>query len=86
MTDLELQQAKRITELEAELARVRQLRCQDISSNQGLMAQVAQLRGALELIAMPKRSDGTYNRSREACEVLAASALSELRKPIEVKP
>jgi len=33
------------------------------------------LRGALELIAIPKRSDGTYNRCREACEVLAREAL-----------
>jgi hypothetical protein len=30
----------------------------------------------LELIAMPKRPDGTYNRSREACEQLAKEALN----------
>lgn len=35
----------------------------------------ARLREALELIAMPKRPDGTYNRSREACEQLAREAL-----------
>lgn len=35
------------------------------------------LREALELIAMPKRPDGTYNRSREACEQLAKEALEE---------
>jgi hypothetical protein len=33
---------------------------------------------ALHLIAMPKRQDGTYNRSREACEQLAATALEEI--------
>ena len=33
------------------------------------------LREALELIATPKRPDGTYNRSREACEQLAREAL-----------
>lgn len=33
------------------------------------------LREALELIATPKRPDGTYNRSREACEQLAKEAL-----------
>jgi hypothetical protein len=33
------------------------------------------LKDALELIAMPIRSDGTYNRSREACEQLAREAL-----------
>jgi hypothetical protein len=34
---------------------------------------------ALELIAAPKRSDGTYNRCREACETLAKEALSHSR-------
>lgn len=33
---------------------------------------------ALHLIAAPKRPDGTYNRSREACEQLAAKTLKEL--------
>lgn len=32
---------------------------------------------ALELIAAPKRSDGTYNRCREACERLAKEALEK---------
>jgi hypothetical protein len=40
-----------------------------------LKAENARLREALELIAMPVRSDGTYNRSREACEQLAREAL-----------
>lgn len=35
----------------------------------------ARLREALQLIATPKRPDGTYNRSREACEQLARDAL-----------
>ena len=32
-------------------------------------------RAALERIAAPKRPDGTYNLSREACEQIAANAL-----------
>ena len=32
---------------------------------------------ALQLIAAPRRADGTYNRSREACEQLAKEALGE---------
>ena len=35
----------------------------------------ARLRAALELIAAPMRPDGTYNRCREACEVIAQEAL-----------
>lgn len=34
---------------------------------------------ALELIAVPKRADGTYNRGREACEILAKEALKKIR-------
>lgn len=40
-----------------------------------LQARIAQLELVLELIASPRRSDGTYNRSREACEELAREAL-----------
>ena len=40
-----------------------------------LQTEVARLRQALELIACPKRPDGTYNRGREACELLAKDAL-----------
>lgn len=40
-----------------------------------LAVENARLREALQLIATPKRSDGTYNRSREACEQLARDAL-----------
>jgi len=35
---------------------------------------------ALNLIAAPKRSDGTYNRNRESCELLARKALDEWNK------
>jgi hypothetical protein len=41
-------------------------------------AQLAYAKGALALIATPKRSDGTYNRSREACEQLAKETLEKL--------
>lgn len=34
-----------------------------------------EMREALELIAAPQRSDGTWNRDREACRELAAEAL-----------
>lgn len=33
---------------------------------------------ALELIAAPKRPDGTYNRGREACQQLAADTLKKI--------
>jgi hypothetical protein len=39
--------------------------------------EISILRGTLDLIAMPKRSDGTYNRSREACEILAREVLDK---------
>jgi len=40
-----------------------------------LVEENSRLRQALELIAAPKRPDGTYNRCREACEALARDAL-----------
>jgi cell division septum initiation protein DivIVA len=43
-------------------------------------AEVERLRSALELIAAPKRPDGTYNRCREACETLASKALNPSAK------
>lgn len=43
-------------------------------------AAAAKLRSALELIATPKRPDGTYNRCREACEQLAREALKDENK------
>lgn len=42
---------------------------------QQLTLRVAELESVLHLIAAPKRSDGTYNRCREACEILAREAL-----------
>jgi len=41
-----------------------------------LVAERDRLRAALELVAMPKRPDGTYNRGREACEQVATEALT----------
>jgi hypothetical protein len=41
-----------------------------------LKAQLAEAREAIELIAAPKRPDGTYNRSREACEQMARAWLT----------
>lgn len=38
--------------------------------------EVARLRETLELIASPMRPDGTYNRDRRACELLAKEALA----------
>lgn len=38
-------------------------------------------RRALDLIAAPKRRDGTYNRGREACEELARRTLEEINDP-----
>lgn len=46
-----------------------------------LEAECAKYRQALELIASPKRPDGTYNRDREACEQLARAALSGEKEP-----
>lgn len=40
-----------------------------------LRQRVAELEAALYLIAAPKRSDGTYNHCREACEQLAREVL-----------
>lgn len=44
-----------------------------------LKEELSKVRQALELIASPKRPDGTYNRSREACEQLAKAALKGSR-------
>lgn len=46
-------------------------------------ADAARYRQALELIAVPKRKDGTYNRCREACEVLAREALNAAMAKVE---
>jgi chromosome segregation ATPase len=41
----------------------------------GLVEAGDKLREALELIAMPMRSDGTWNRERLACQQIAVAAL-----------
>lgn len=43
------------------------------------LAALSEATSALELVATPRRPDGTYNRSREACEELAAKALEKVR-------
>lgn len=41
-----------------------------------LRAELAACRAALELIAAPQRSDGSWNRDREACRQVAQAALA----------
>jgi chromosome segregation ATPase len=59
-----------IDALRAELERTRQERDE-------ARRERDRLRKALELIAAPKRADGTYNRCREACEQIARAALGQ---------
>lgn len=47
-------------------------------------AENKRLRQALELIASPRRPDGTWNRDREACRQLAADALQQEQSQPEV--
>jgi hypothetical protein len=49
-----------------------QVENEDIKS--ALMIAVA----ALNLVAAPKRPDGTYNRGRESCEQVARQALDHI--------
>jgi hypothetical protein len=42
--------------------------------------QVSRMEHTLEAIATPKRADGTYNRCREACELLAKETLEAVRQ------
>ena len=46
-----------------------------VSEIKKLAAERDTLKSALELIATPRRPDGTYNRCREACEIIAREAL-----------
>jgi hypothetical protein len=39
--------------------------------------KVMEMRAALDLIAAPMRTDGTWNHDREACRLLAAEALGK---------
>lgn len=56
----------------------------EFKNNQALIKQLEEERNlykiTLELVAMGKRADGTYNRCREACEQLAKEALIEGEK------
>lgn len=44
-----------------------------------LEIQLAEAESALALIAAPMRPDGTWNRDREACRVLAAETLEAMK-------
>lgn len=73
----------RAKDLEAEVERLREAvewreneRRNALIDNQRLRAEVERLKEALEFIAAPRRRDGSYNRSREACEQLAREALA----------
>ena len=54
---------------------VRHLAAQD-DEIERLRAELAACRAALELIAAPQRSDGSWNRDREACRQVAQAALA----------
>ena len=45
-----------------------------------LQDQIYEYETALRFIAAPERPDGTYNRDRKACEILASSVLSKHTK------
>lgn len=47
-------------------------------NQQDLIDALTEAQSALELIASPKRPDGTYNRDRRACELLARDALAKI--------
>jgi seryl-tRNA synthetase len=49
-----------------------------IAERDALRADAARLRAALDLIAAPMRPDGTYNRDRTACGIIARAALAAL--------
>lgn len=46
--------------------------------NEFLEEKVAELKSVLILIAAKPRSDGTYNRDRKACQILAQKTLDNL--------
>jgi hypothetical protein len=46
--------------------------------NEFLEERILELKSVLTLIAQPPRSDGSYNRDRKACQILAQKALDEL--------
>jgi hypothetical protein len=67
-----LSQANRIAGYSKELYRN--------EKEQKLLRQLGEAMSSLELIACPARPDGTYNRSRLACQRLAKSTLEKLEK------
>ena len=71
------EQVREIDSLRAQDTGPSVMRQHDILSGviNSLSTENARLRETLELIAAPKRNDGTYNRCREACEQLAKQAL-----------
>ena len=71
----------KVAELKAKLAEAEAERDRLAKENEGLRAKLEkheEIWAALGLIAAPARADGTYNRSREACEQLAVQALAAL--------
>ena len=50
--------------------------------NHRLLQKLDKASQALNLIASPKRSDGTYNRCREACEQLARQSRKDINDEI----
>lgn len=53
-----------------------------LKDNEYLLGKIAAYEGVLDLIAAGERADGTYNRSREACEQLAKEVLAVCRATV----
>lgn len=51
-----------------------------------MQTRLADTEEVLKLIAAPKRPDGTYNRSREACEQLARECLDRIAQKTPRQP
>lgn len=51
-----------------------------------LLEAIAQAQSALQLIASPARADGTHNRDRRACELLARDALLRIDQLLQSPP
>jgi hypothetical protein len=47
---------------------------------EALAGKANELAAVLQLIASPPRNDGTYNRDRKACQILAENALKDFNK------
>lgn len=55
-------------------------------SHSTLLDALVQAQSALQLIASPARADGTYNRDRRACELLAREALLRIDQLLQSPP